>query len=301
VLNWILDYASPVVIDTSTAVAPRGFLKKMLIIEKDVADETSITEYLARPTATGLDAVKGAFDSGSSVVYGIKRTTLDFSTFDVKTLVYTIVAIGFDLTEVASKNLGSFEGVFIYQASAPQGVSLRTGFIKKDDSLIPESNYTAGYTLGVILNQNTWRTLQYVATNKQILTIKNKGEAKLWNDAGGIVWGEDDVVGKRLVSGFIGGRSLVADYIEKEISIGLQENNFNLNVINEFVYNLADAKVLEMYNEKWIETNYLTTGLINSFQHQVNPGVDGKSFNCDVAVEPVNPVWFLPITIRSAV
>ncbi len=300
-LNWILDYASPVVIDTSTAVAPRGFLKKMLIIEKDVADETSITEYLARPTATGLDAVKGAFDSGSSVVYGIKRTTLDFSTFDVKTLVYTIVAIGFDLTEVASKNLGSFEGVFIYQASAPQGVSLRTGFIKKDDSLIPESNYTAGYTLGVILNQNTWRTLQYVATNKQILTIKNKGEAKLWNDAGGIVWGEDDVVGKRLVSGFIGGRSLVADYIEKEISIGLQENNFNLNVINEFVYNLADAKVLEMYNEKWIETNYLTTGLINSFQHQVNPGVDGKSFNCDVAVEPVNPVWFLPITIRSAV
>lgn len=291
-ITWILDYASPVSIGSPPITAPVGMVRKCLLVIKDIVSETTITEHTTKPTDPSLSAVAKVFDGGLNSCFSIKLSELDLSTISTKYLCYTIVAVGFSLAEIQARDLGDFEGVFFYNDPAIQPIQVKVGTFPF------ASIETMCYTVGLHLSLD-WSGRTYKATSQNITdAITSIGVAESVYEAKGIAWGKDDFVGTRLISGFVGGRSMSADYIEKEISIQLQTINFNLLSLDTLRYTRQDSKIVEQAGESFVSEFYLNTKKIQEFTLTTSllPTLDG--FLTTLEVVASYPIWKLPIIIQ---
>ena len=286
VSKWILDYASPTSINTSTAQAPTGYLRNIIVVIKAIADDTAISTITSKPSVSIDKCVDGLFDGGMNKVSYIKLINADVSSLSLNDEYFTILFSGFSEVEIEDKDLGAFDGVIGYEIDdEDDGIEINT--CKMYNTL--KDGYTIGYIFGVALSSVNWRNFQYNPTNKDVYFVGDLGIANALYDNKISAFGKDDVVGIRLVSFFIGGESFSKPYVEKEIVINLQTNNIN-QLSQELSYNLQDTGIVRSFNANYIQKFYVDTGLIEDFDYSVDLTTD-NNFISDLDIKPVVAVW----------
>ena len=286
VSKWILDYASPTSINTTTAQAPTGYLRNIIVVIKATADDTAISTIISKPVISIDKCVDGLFDGGINKVSYIKLINADVSNLNLNDEYFTILFSGFSEAEILAKDVGTFNGVVGYETdNEADGIEFNT--CKMYNPL--KDGYTIGYIFGVALSSVNWRNFQYNPTNKNVYFVDNIGVANTLYDNKISVLGKDGVVGIRLVSFFIGGESFSKPYVEKEIVINLQTNNVNL-LTQELDYTLQDCAIVSNFNNNYITNFYLNTGLIQDFDYSVSL-TSNNEFLSNLDITPKIAVW----------
>jgi len=286
VSKWVLDYASPTSINTTTIQAPTGYLRNIIVVIKAEVDDTAISTIIAKPSVSIDKCVDGLFDGGMNKVSYIRLITANVSSLNLKDEYFTILFSGFSDAEIEARELGTFDGEIGYEVdNTTAGIEANT--CKMYNPL--KDGYTIGYIFGIALSNVSWRNFQYNPTNKNVYFVSDLGTANTLYDNKISAFGKDDVVGIRLVSFFIGGESFSKPYVEKEIVINLQTNNVNL-LTQELSYNLQDTGIIRSYNSNYIQKFYADTGLIEDFDYSVDLTTD-NNFISNLDIKPVVAVW----------
>lgn len=293
-INFILDYASPTSINTTTAQAPTGFLRQVLVAIKSDADDTAISTLTSKPTTSISRCVDGLFDGGLARVSYIKLNLADLTGFNVSQENFTILFDGYSEAELSARDLGDFEGVIGFETSNTAD-TIENKVCKMYST--NKDGYTLGYTFGLGLSNVVWSNLQYLASNKAINFVTDLGTANLLYDNKISAWARDDVVGLRLISFFVGGEPFTKPYIEKEIAINLQTNNLNL-LASGLDYTKQDCAIVKNFNSDYINKFYVASGLINGFDYSVDLTTDNE-FLSTLEVDPTIPVWKILMNIKG--
>ena len=120
--NWIIDNAVPITLENNSASVDFSFLRRMIVVLKGTDD--LVIKTISQPTAIAeLLPLNGALDGGLISVDYITKADLDLSTLSLKGSYYTVVAVGFTDVEVNVKNLGTYDGVFIYNLASGVGTN----------------------------------------------------------------------------------------------------------------------------------------------------------------------------------
>jgi len=286
--NFILDVATPVVIENNSVAVDFSFLRKLLIVIKSDTDTNSIIT-LNEPSIDPLLAnVNAGFDAGLNSIDYIYKDNLDLSALELKGNYYTIVAIGFDDTELSTKDLGIYDGVFGYNILS--GVK---GNVLNEFWTLDPIGYTTIYTIALVLAQPEWKTIQYKSSNKNLYFVENAGEVKAVYNAGGVVWAKDAQVGLRLMSQFINNQSVIKPYVYKEISLVLQQAEFN-GLASGLNYTKGDSSYVQTKGSNLITERYLDTGKINSFDLSIAlSNTSGREFIATLEIEVPESIWII--------
>lgn len=292
-VNWILDYATPVSIKDTGAVAPLGYLRNVLVVIKGLDDDTTPTTIFAKPLISISKAVDGLFDGGLPKVSYINRTDLNLSTLELKSQYFTIIFDGFDDVEIASANLGTYDGVVVYEVN-----TLTSPMLKLTAKVYnpTKDGYTAGYTFGVFLAGVVFANLQYYSTSKNISYVESLGQANTAFESRLICWGRDDSQGQRLISAFVGGKGLATPYVEEEIKVNLQANNLKM-LAGGLAYTLVDTAVVKNTNTNYIQQFYVDTGLVQEFTYNVALSSDTTAFLSELNLTTTMPIWKIKMEV----
>ena len=281
--NWIIDNAVPITLENNSASVDFSFLRRMIVVLKGTDD--LVIKTISQPTAIAeLLPLNGALDGGLISVDYITKADLDLSTLSLKGSYYTVVAVGFTDVEVNVKNLGTYDGVFIYNLASGVGTNeLNIGWVRDT------SGYTSIYTYALLLSAPEWKTIAYKSTNKNVEVIEDPALGNPIYDARGTYWGKDDQVGKRVMSMFINGKSAVKPYIYREIALKFQEAFFN-GLTTQLKYTQGQATLLNKKGEILIDELYgdiLTSYVLDI---RLNP-TDNLSFNTSLTIEVPETIW----------
>lgn len=286
--NFMLDVATPVVIENNSVAVDFSFLRKLLVVVKSDTDTDSIITLNEPSTDPLLANVNAGFDGGLNSVDYILKDNLDLSALELKGNYYTIVAIGFDDAELSAKDLGVYDGVFGYNIAS--GVK---GNVLNEFWTLDPIGYTTIYTIALVLAQPEFESIQYKSSNKNLYFVENAGAVKEVYNAGGVVWGKDNQVGLRLMSQFINNQSVIKPYYYREISLVLQQAEFN-GLASGLNYTKGDASYVQIKGSNLITERYLDTGKINSFDLSIAlSNTSGREFIATLEIEVPESIWII--------
>lgn len=291
--SWILDYATPTRLTTSSVVAPTGYIREVLVIKKGV--DSAIEILTSKQSVDPSMAVNGLFDAGMTRVAFKTAEDLDLTNLDLVGQYFTIVVEGFDELELEAKDLGTFDGVFVFESN-----TLTPSVVKNTMEVYSQNvnGYTAGYIIGLLLTGAEWKNLQYTSTNKNVYFIEDLGTANgLYNNYG-TAFGKDDFQGVRLVSAFIGGEGISKPYILEEIKVLTQVSNLKM-LAKEVKWTKLDAQNVQAVNTNFINDNYVQTNLVSSFTYKVSLGSSTKEFNSKLDIVVPMPVWKINMEVSA--
>jgi hypothetical protein len=291
--NWILNYSSPTTIVSGGSVANLSFLRKILVVIKGEEDTQDIITLTQKTTTPELLFLNAAFDGGLNSISYIIKSNLNLSLLPITDNYFTIFAKGFSELEIESKDLGSYDGVFFNHLS-----SGFTGTLYNEGWCRDSTGYTTLFTLSSLLSQPSWVNIPYRTSNANLEFVENSGDANLIYDNYGTGWGKDDESGLRLISFFINKQSPIKPYIYKEISQLIKANDLTL-MSKDVKYTKGSARAVEQSSAALIESLYVSTGIIESFEISVVLSPNGKEFNANLSIEVPESVWKINFLIQG--
>lgn len=293
VKSWILDYSTPTSLETSSAVANVGYIREVLVVRKGV--ETPIEILTSRQTTNSSKVVNALFDVGVTRVGFKEQEDLDLSLVKLKGEFFTVIVEGFEIEDIEAKNLGEFNGVFVFEST---NLEPAITYNQIEVYSLTTDGYTAGEIIGKLVVGSEFRNLQYTTTNNNVSYVEDIGTANGLYNKKGTVFGRDDFQGIRLVSAFCNGEGISKPYILEEIKVLTQASNLKM-LGTSLAWNINDTQLVDAVNTNFITENYVTTGLITSFEYNVSLGTDNSAFASSLDVKVSTPVFKIKMEITA--
>lgn len=293
VKSWILDYSTPTSLETSSAVANVGYIREVLVVRKGV--ETPIEILTSRQTLNSSKVVNALFDVGVTRVGFKEQEDLDLSLVKLKGEFFTVIVEGFEIEDIEAKNLGEFNGVFVFEST---NLEPAITYNQIEVYSLTTDGYTAGEIIGKLVVGSEFRNLQYTTTNNNVSYVEDIGTANGLYNKKGTVFGRDDFQGIRLVSAFCNGEGISKPYILEEIKVLTQASNLKM-LGTSLAWNINDTQLVDTVNTNFITENYVTTGLITSFEYNVSLGTDNSAFASSLDVKVSTPVFKIKMEITA--
>jgi hypothetical protein len=238
-------------------------LRQVLVIRKGI--ESSHIKLISGESNNHSKAVKGLFDAGMSRVGFKEQNDLDLSTLSLNGEYFTIIVEGFSEAEISAKDLGDFDGVFVFESS-----NLRPSVVYNTWEIysLTKTGETAGNLVGMLLVPEKFTNLEFRTPIGEVFYIEDRGTAEGIYQSKGTVFGKDSICGISLVSAYINGRGVSEPYLLEEIRRVVQTliyNNRSKGVTDEnFIERNINSYIKDNYVDlKLIESSYITNGKLD--------------------------------------
>ena len=308
--NILLDFVFPITAIIPTPAASTAFLKQAALVVKPKVGVTSgtvveATTMSAVAAVTDNTEAQQLFAAGMTRVFVIAISTLDLETvLEANGQEFFTLLISSDFTEAnvtADLDVGSWKGVIgvwtddASFAEAQAAIENRVGFFGATANGAKNMLFAFGKLLSSTLN---WMSQQYITmpVDDSITTL---GQANsLFDDRVSFVL-SDKQYGYRLGLFAVGGRAIVAPYVQKNLEIDIQSRAVQYITTNQPAYTKTQAALLQDELQKVIDT-YVGRGWITSGSIAVELEQDNFVASAYMVVPEAKALWRIFGEVRQS-
>jgi hypothetical protein len=302
----LLDYFFPITAITPTAQASTSFLKQVLVLVKPkVGVPANIVSATSMSTVTPLTdntEITQLFNAGMSRVFVLPKADLDLDTIlaGASDFFTILVSSDFSAAEITAADFGVFKGVvgvsntdetfLTTQAAIENRVAFHSTSTNKAKNMF--------YAFGKLLsNALAWRNQQYIAMPFAD-DIDELGEANNLFDKKISFVISDSEYGQRLGLFTVGGKAIVAPYIERNLTIDMQSQALSYISANQPNYTLKHAALIEDELDKVVKA-YVADDLIEFGDVQVTLEEDNFVAAGKILITEPKALWRIFAEMRQ--
>lgn len=307
--NILRDYFFRITAVVPTAPVSTAFLKQVAIVVKPKTGVTSgtiaecddMTDVAALTDNTEASAL---FSAGMARVTVIAKSDLDLeSILDANGQEFFTLLVSSDFADadLSGLDLGSWKGVTGVAsntgsvAEAQAAIENRVGFFKATLTGSKNMFYAFGKLLASSL---TWANQQYISMPNSD-GVETLGAARAnFNDRVSFVL-SDKQYGNRLGLFAVGGKAIIAPYVERNLELDIQSAALTYVTANQPAYTVAQAALIQAECQKVID-GYVSRGLIESGSIDIRLEQSNFVASAYIVVPEAKGLWVIEAKVTQS-